>query len=248
VERLAGTERPRGVAEPAQVSCPDGKQRAESATLLLVLVLFDLDGTLTDPYEGITESVAYALDSMGLPPLDSERRRAFIGPPLWDSFAALGLGPAAVQEAVALYRERFTQQGIFENRVYDGVAEALAELSGRSVQMAVATSKPTAFAERIIEHFGLEGFFDVVGGATLDGTRRHKADIIRLTLSALAPLSSQAVMVGDRAQDVLGARAHGLPSIGVRWGYAEPGELEAAGAQQIVDAPAELVSAVTGCE
>lgn len=212
----------------------------------LVLVLFDLDGTLNDPYEGITESVAYALARMGLPPLDGARRRAFIGPPLQDSFAALGLGPAAVRRAVALYRERFAQQGIFENRLYDGVEEALAELSSRSVQMAVATSKPTAFAERIVEHFGLEGFFEFVGGATLDGTRRHKADIISFTLSALAALPSQAVMVGDRAQDVLGARAHRLASIGVRWGYAEPGELEAAGAQQIINAPAELVSAVTG--
>jgi len=209
-----------------------------------VLVLLDLDGTLTDPYDGITRSVTYTLDGLGLPRLEERQLRSFIGPPLQDQFAALGLDEGDVGRAVELYRERFRDHGLYENRVYEGVPEALAALAAVPLRLAVATSKPTPFAQRIVEHFGLDAHLDVVAGATLDGSRRTKADVIRFALTALAADPADAVMVGDRAQDVAGARALGLPSIGVTWGYAEPGELEAAGADQVVGTPQELVNAL----
>ena len=209
-----------------------------------MLILLDLDGTLTDPYEGITRSVAYALDRMALPALGEQGLRSFIGPPLQDQFAACGLDDEGVARAVQLYRGRFTDRGLYENRVYDGVEEALAALTAASLRLAVATSKPTPFAERILAHFGLDKHFDLVAGATLDGARRKKADIIDFALTVLGADASGAVMVGDRAQDIVGARAHGMRSIGVGWGYAEPGELEAAEADLIVATPAELVEAL----
>jgi len=209
-----------------------------------VLALLDLDGTLTDPYDGITRSVTYALNGLGLPRLEERQLRSFIGPPLQDQFAALGLNEGDVVRAVELYRERFRDHGLYENRVYEGVPEALAALAAVPLRLAVATSKPTPFAQRIVEHFGLDVHLDVVAGATLDGSRRTKADVIRFALTALAADPADAVMVGDRAQDVAGARTLGLPSIGVTWGYAEPGELEAAGADQVVGTPQELVNAL----
>jgi len=209
-----------------------------------VLVLLDLDGTLTDPCDGITRSVTSALDGLGLPRLEERQLRSFIGPPLQDQFASLGLDEGDVGRAVELYRERFRDHGLHENRVYEGVPEALGALAAVPLRLAVATSKPTPFAQRIVEHFGLDVHLDVVAGATLDGSRRTKADVIRFALTALAADPADAVMVGDRAQDVAGARTLGLPSIGVTWGYAEPGELEAAGADQVVGTPLELVNAL----
>lgn len=202
-----------------------------------MLVLLDLDGTLTDPYDGITRCVTHALDGLGLPRLDEQALRSFIGPPLQDRFAALGLSPADVDRAVALYRERFADVGLYENRVYDGVPEALAALRP-GARLAVATSKPTPFAERIVAHVGLG--VELVVGATLDGSRRAKADVVRAALELLGP--GPAVMVGDRVQDVLGAHEVGLPCVGVTWGYADPGELDDADA--LLDAPAELPAAV----
>jgi len=211
-----------------------------------VLILLDLDGTLTDPYDGITRSVSYALEGMGLPALTRQELRSFIGPPLQDSFAALGLDAASVARAVALYRERFTEHGLYENRVYDGIIPALGALTGASHRLAVATSKPTEFAQRIVVHFGLAPHVEVVFGATLDGARRHKADVIAVALATLGVDAGRAVMVGDRAQDILGARAHGMRSVGVRWGYAEPGELEAAGADALIASPDQLPKTVAG--
>lgn len=209
-----------------------------------MLILLDLDGTLTDPYDGITRSVAYALDRMGLPSLREQELRSFIGPPLQDQFATLGMDEEAVARAVHLYRERFAERGLYENRVYNGVREALGALTAASLCLAVATSKPTPFAERILTHFGLAEHFELVAGATLDGARRKKVDIINFALTTLAVDAPNAVMVGDRAQDIVGARAHGIRSIGVRWGYAEPGELEVAEADLIVATPAELAEAL----
>ncbi|MEO6205211.1 MAG: HAD-IA family hydrolase [Mycobacteriales bacterium] len=206
-----------------------------------MLVLLDLDGTLTDPYEGITKCVAHALDSLGQPRLEERALRSFIGPPLQDQFASLGLDEGGVARAVELYRERFRDQGLYENCVYEGVPDALQALAAVPLRLGVATSKPTPFAERILRHFGLDEHLDLVAGATLDGRRRMKADIISFALTALDVDAADAVMVGDRAQDVDGARAVGMSSIGVTWGYAEPGELEAAGADQIVATPDALV-------
>jgi len=176
--------------------------------------------------------------------LEERQLRSFIGPPLQDQFAALGLDEGDVGRAVELYRERFRDHGLYENRVYEGVPEALAARAAVPLRLAVATSKPTPFAQRIVEHFGLDVHLDVVVGATLDGSRRTKADVIRFALTALAADPADAVMVGDRAQDVAGARALGLSSIGVTWGYAESGELEAAGADQVVGTLQELVNAL----
>jgi phosphoglycolate phosphatase len=210
----------------------------------IVLVLLDLDGTLTDPYDGITRCVSYALEGLGRPRLGQRELRSFIGPPLQDRFASLGLDDSEVERAVDLYRERFRDIGLFENRVYDGIPEALAALAAVPVRLALATSKPTLFARRIVEHFGLDVHLDLVAGATLDGSRRTKADVIRFALTTLAVDPATAVMVGDREQDIVGARTMGLSSIGVTWGYAEPDELGTAGPDQLADTPQELVDAL----
>lgn len=210
-----------------------------------MLVLFDLDGTLTDPFEGISQSAAYALAVLGLPPLTRDQQRAFIGPPLQDSFGALGLAEGDVAVAIAAYRERYGQDGLFKSAVYDGIQEMLTALIERGSLLVVATSKPTVFAQRILQHFGLAPFFASVAGATLDGARRHKADIINFALTSLDVPPADGVMVGDRAQDVFGARTAGMPCIGVGWGYAEPGELEQAGARKVVQTPVELLAALT---
>jgi phosphoglycolate phosphatase len=210
----------------------------------IVLVLLDLDGTLTDPYDGITRCVSYALEGLGRPRLGQRELRSFIGPPLQDRFASLGLDDSEVERAVDLYRERFRDIGLFENRVYDGIPEALAALAAVPVRLALATSKPTLFARRIVEHFGLDVHLDLVAGATLDGSRRTKADVIRFALTTLAVDPATAVMVGDREQDIVGARTMGLSSIGVTWGYAEPDELGTAGADQLAGTPQELVDAL----
>ena len=206
-----------------------------------MLVLLDLDGTLTDPYDGITRSVTHALARLGRPLPPPEELRAFIGPPLQDSFARLGLDDPDVEHAIAVYRERFTDMGLYENRIYEGVPDALARLRAADLRLAVATSKPTPFAERIVTHFGLDAHIELVVGATLDGSRRTKTDIIRVALAALDVDAQQAVMVGDRSQDVVGAHANALPCIGGSWGYANDGELEGAGADALVDTPSELV-------
>ncbi|HEY5334994.1 MAG TPA: HAD family hydrolase [Mycobacteriales bacterium] len=207
-------------------------------------LLFDLDGTLTDPFEGIAASAACALAELGAPPLPAARQRAFIGPPLQESFAALGFDEAQVATAIAAFRSYFADRGMFENRVYDGIPAVLTALAADGHRLAVATSKPTPFAERILRHFGLRDFFDVVSGATLDGSRRHKADIIGAAFGALGCPPAGSVMIGDRSHDVTGARTMGLASLGVTWGYGEPGELEAAGADAVVDSPSELVTAI----
>lgn len=204
-------------------------------------VLFDLDGTLTDPGTGIGNSVSHALATLGMPTLSAAQLRAFVGPPLQDSFGALGLSPADVDRAVVAYRSYFTDRGIYENVVYDGIPELLQDLRDHGVRLAVATSKPTVFAQRIVEHFELSAYFDVVIGSELDGSRRHKHQVIEEVLARLAPPEDGgAVMVGDRAQDVVGATRAGLPCIGVTWGYADDGELAAVGAVCLVDTPEAL--------
>jgi phosphoglycolate phosphatase len=204
-----------------------------------VLVVFDLDGTLTDPYDGITRCVVHAFERLGRPVPPDDALSGFIGPPLQDTFAEW-LGTDAAN-AVRLYRERFDEVGWRENRVYDGVEEALGKLAMGGHTLAVATSKPTVFARRILNHFGLSRRFTVVVGASLDGSLRHKADLLELVLKRSATAAPDAVMVGDRAQDLQGAKAHQVRAVGVSWGYGAPGELEAAGADAIAHSPAELL-------
>ena len=207
-------------------------------------ILFDLDGTLTDPKEGITKSVQYALKKCGITPPDENELLGFIGPPLFDSFQEFYRMPAKqANQAVAFYRERFSVTGLFENRVFDGVPELLHTLHSHQKTVALATAKPHIFARKILEHYNLIDQFDILVGAELDGTRGHKTDVIREVLRQL-PDGAAPVMVGDRRQDILGARTCRIPSIGVRFGYAEPGELESAGADLIVDSIPALQEAL----
>ncbi|MDD6214392.1 MAG: HAD-IA family hydrolase [Firmicutes bacterium] len=205
------------------------------------LIMFDLDGTLTDPKEGITNCVKYALESFGIHENDERVLMKFIGPPLVDSFEELyGFSPEDANRAVEKYRERFSSIGIFENAVFDGVPEMLTKLKIKGKKIALATSKPHIFAERILEKFKLLKYFDYTVGSELDGTRNYKDEVINEVLGLASTDKSNAVMVGDRKHDILGAKKCGVTSIGVRVGYAEPGELEAAGADYIFDTIAEL--------
>ncbi len=215
---------------------------------MFTTVLFDLDGTLTDPGVGISRSVTHALAVVGAPPLSREQLRLFVGPPLQDGFAQLaGLRGPAVAAAVAAYRDYFSDRGIFENTVYDGIVDALDSLVRAGMTLGLATSKPTVFALRILEHFSLSRFFTCVGGAELDGSRRAKVDVIGHVLRTLPvgpDRGAEVVMVGDREHDVLGAAGHGIRCVGVTWGYGSEAELRAAGASMLVDDPRQLVGAI----
>ena len=206
-------------------------------------VFFDLDGTLTDSGPGITASVAYALEKLGTEPPAREALRRFIGPPLLQSFARFcGFDEAKCREAVRLYREYFTAGGMFENSVYPGIPEALAELRAAGFRLAVATSKPELFSREIVAHFGLAGCFEAVCGAAMDETRTEKADVLRYALDTLGVKAEESLMVGDRAHDVLGAKALGVPCVGVLWGYGSREELTAADAAALAETPAELAA------
>jgi phosphoglycolate phosphatase len=207
-------------------------------------ILMDLDGTLTDPREGIVACIRHALEGVGheCPP-DSEML-SYIGPPLHDSFGMLfGAGEAKkIARAIELYRERFSTVGMFENGVYPGIPEALAALQAPGVRLFVATSKPRIYAERIVEHYGLARYFGRVYGAELDGTRSKKADLIAHVLSTEALTPQETCMVGDRMHDMTGARANGVLPIGVLWGYGSREELLAAGAALLCEQPSNLAT------
>ena len=212
-------------------------------------VLFDLDGTLTDPKPGITRSIAYALERMGRPVPDLDTLTWCIGPPLALSFQTL-LGcddPVETQRAVDFYRERFGDVGMFENSVYEGVPEMLSAVAALN-RVFVATSKPIVFAERIVEHFGLRSFFDGLYGSELDGRLADKGDLISHVLRAESISAEAATMVGDREHDVLGARRADVPCVGVLYGYGTVEELRAAGAAVLCRTPAEVAELlVTRC-
>ncbi|MHB8796278.1 MAG: HAD hydrolase-like protein [Candidatus Nanopelagicales bacterium] len=207
------------------------------------LILFDLDGTLTDSAVGIANCIRYALDSLGIAHPDDATMRSHLGPPLVDTFrGGYGLSDIDVERAIAKYRERYHSVGLYENAVYDGIPEVLDALAASSAALAVATSKPTYSATRILEHFGLADRFAFIGGAELDGSRQRKADVIGHVLEAMAwsAAAGPIVMVGDRGHDVRGAAAHGIPAIGALWGYGDEAELVGAGAVAVVDRPAGL--------
>ena len=205
-------------------------------------VLFDLDGTLTDPGEGITNSVKYALHKFGIEVEDKSELNKFIGPPLWDSFEEYyGFSREQADQAVEYYREYFREKGIFENRVYEGVRELLETLAAEGRVLALATSKPQIFAERILEHFGLKKYFSFIAGSELDGTRVDKGEVIQFALAgAGVEKLSQAVMVGDRRHDILGAHKAGIKAVGVLAGYGGGEELLDAGADYIVERVADI--------
>ncbi len=200
-------------------------------------ILFDLDGTLTDPGLGITNSVMFALERFGIHESDRQKLYPFIGPPLWDSFMRFyGMSREEADRAVTVYREYYADRGLFENTVYPGIPQMLEDLRVQGKTLAVATSKPEGFSVKILEHFGLAKFFDRIAGASMDQSRSRKADVIRYALSELPQADPRTtVMVGDREHDVLGAREVGLPCVGVLYGYGNRPELEAAGALSIAE-------------
>lgn len=207
-------------------------------------VLFDLDGTLTDPAIGITNSVAHALKRWGIDVPDRTGLYKFIGPPLVDSFCKYyGFSREDGELSVKYYREYFADKGLFENSVYEGVPEMLEELKGRGKRLIVATSKPEVFSDKILRHFELDGYFDFLAGATLDSSRVKKADVIAHALKCcnITDLSS-VVMVGDREHDVLGAAHFGIDSIGVLYGYGDRTELVKAGATFIAPTVKDILN------
>ncbi|MCL2884673.1 MAG: HAD hydrolase-like protein [Oscillospiraceae bacterium] len=263
-------------------------------------LLFDLDGTLTASSEGIVKSVQYALAWFGIEEHDPARQRSWLGPPLRPTFARYGLSPAQVEEAVTAYRERFEAVGMFENRLYGGIPELLAELRDRGHTLAIASSKPEKFVRTIATHFSIDGYFVFMGGAQMDGGRSGKAEIIAYVLAALgvnprgdardtngstgadvaaesppgtgtaaqktprdsaapapgAPTPGAAAsrvspavwMIGDREHDILGAKAAGVHSIGVLYGYGSREELEAAGADRMAETVRKLGHLLTGLD
>lgn len=200
-------------------------------------VLFDLDGTLTDPGDGITNSVAYALNKFNIIVKNKADLYKFIGPPLIDSFMTYyGMNYEDGLKAVEYYREYFSVTGIFENTMFDGIPELLCEIKNSGRKIALATSKPEQYAVRILEHFGLTKYFDFVGAATMDETRSKKADVITYTLDNLGVNDkSKVIMIGDRHHDIDGANQNDIDSIGVLFGYGDRKELEEAGATYIFE-------------
>jgi phosphoglycolate phosphatase len=201
-------------------------------------IYFDLDGTLTDPYEGITKCILYALDELGFPHPDDEYLYSCIGPPLWDTFPDL-VGEELTRKAVDLYRERFTDVGWKENVPYDGILDALESIAAADHALFVATAKPHMHAARIINHFGMGDFFHNVYGSELDGTRATKTELLGFAIEK-NPGDVERVMIGDRRHDLLGAINNGMTPIGVAWGYGSVAELEGAGAHAIVREPGLL--------
>ena len=200
-------------------------------------LFFDLDGTLTDPAEGITNSVVHALNKWGIEVSDKRELYCFIGPPLSASFKKYyGFSDDEALKCVEYYREYFRDRGIFENRVYGGIPQLLEKLKADGRILVLATSKPEVFAKRILERFDLAKYFDFVAGATLDESRNKKGDVIRyaLGLAGVEDLS-EVIMIGDREQDVLGAKENHIDSLGVLYGYGDREEHTAAGADHIAE-------------
>ncbi len=195
-------------------------------------IFFDLDGTLTDPGQGITNAVRYALERWGIHVEDRRALYPFIGPPLVDSFMRFySFSASDARAAVDVYREYFADRGIFENELYPGIPELLARLRGAGLKLVMATSKPEEFARRIAEHFGIAQYFDCIAGAAMDETRTQKWEVIEYALERCGnPDRGAVLMVGDREHDVLGAARCGIRCLGVLYGYGSRDELLAAGA------------------
>lgn len=206
--------------------------------------LFDLDGTLTDPFVGITRSIQYALERMGRSVPPAEDLRWCIGPPLWDSFAVLlETDDRSVQDAaVQIYRERYTTEGLYENTLIDGIVPLVSELAEEGRRLFVATSKPHAYAGKIVDHFDLSRFFGKVYGSELDGTRSAKTELIAHILEAERVAAEDCVMIGDRKHDLIGANANSVAAVGVSWGYGSREELAAEAPVLIADRPSDILS------
>lgn len=207
-------------------------------------ILFDLDGTVTDPMIGITKSVRYALNKFGIEVKDLNTLCKFIGPPLKDSFMNFyNFNKEDALKAITYYREYFSTNGLYENTVYENFEDMLILLKKHNKSLIIATSKPTIFAEKILEHFNLKKYFDFISGSNLDNTRTKKADVIRYALEQqMINNISEIIMIGDREHDILGAKALNIESIGVLHGYGSYKELSTSGADYIVKDVAELKS------
>jgi len=214
-------------------------------TAAKLTALVDLDGTLTDPYPGISASILYALEKLDRPAADELALRAAIGPPLEGSFAAMLDGDAILAKvALGHYRERFGTIGLYENTVFDGIPEALADLRDSGVQMFLASSKPRVFCERILDHFDLTRFFAVVHGSELDGRHSDKSELIGHILSVEAIDPERCVMIGDRRYDIEGARSNGIKVAAVGWGYGTGEEFDLFPPDVIVPEVTDLAPAV----
>ena len=209
-------------------------------------ILFDLDGTLTESGPGIMNSARYALTKMGYPVPPESVLRAFIGPPLTEVFQThCGMTATEAEETVRCYREYYAERGLFENAVYDGIPEMLADLAAAGERLVLATSKPEHFARKIMAHFDLDRYFVYVGGALTDGKRREKAEVIAYVLETVGADPARCLMVGDRCYDVVGAKTFGIPALGVLWGYGTREELTAAGASYLAAHPSEITEIIS---
>jgi phosphoglycolate phosphatase len=200
---------------------------------------FDLDGTLTDPKPGITRCIQHALTELGEPVPHADDLEWCIGPPLAETFSQL-VGDAAVDRAIALYRERFGDVGLFENEIYPGVEDVLAMLAASGHDLFVASSKPQVYVERILGHFGLRRYFRHAFGSELDGTRTHKAELLEHALRETGTVARDATMIGDRSHDAVGAQANGIAFVGVLYGYGSVEEFASLGVERFAGQPAEL--------
>jgi phosphoglycolate phosphatase len=207
-------------------------------------VLFDLDGTLTDPFIGITSSIQHALRQMGHEPPASEELRRYIGPPLQANFMEMLGDEALAAQAVGFYRERYGDVGKFENELIPGITDALQTMTNAGYTLFVATSKLETYSIDIIDHFGLSPFFRRVYGSALDGSRADKGELIRHIVHTEGLDPQQTVMIGDRLHDAHGAARNDIRAVGVLWGFGDRAELEGAGAARIAASPAELLDIV----
>ena len=203
-------------------------------------ILFDLDGTLTDSGEGIINCAWLALKYFGLPLPDRETMRVFVGPPLRDSFLRFGVPEADVEKAIEIYRSRYVPTGMFENTPYPGIRAMLAALKAAGHKLYVATSKPEGMATGILEKFELASYFEHIYGASMDNSRDSKDKVIAYVIEQIGT-SAGTIMVGDTAYDVEGAGVHGIPCIGVSWGYGKVEDMVSAGAVSIAHSPAALM-------
>ncbi len=204
-------------------------------------IFFDLDGTLTDSGEGIINCATLALEHFGLPVPSREEMRVFVGPPLDQTLIKFGVPADQVTEAITVFRSRYSTIGKFENFPYPGIREVLETLKAQGHRLFIATSKPEQMAVEIVEKFDLAQYFEKVCGATFDGTRSHKADVIAYLLEQVGD-TGKTIMVGDTEFDVIGAAAHGIPTVGVSWGYGKVADMEKAGAIAIANTMDELAA------
>lgn len=208
-------------------------------------IVFDLDGTITDSGKGIINSVIYALERMGIEVTDKAELKKFIGPPLMDSFRDFyGMSEEKCCEGVELYREYYREKGILENEVYDGIRELLERLKGEGKKIALATSKPDVFAKRVLENFGIDGYFDFISAPTLSNNIEKK-ELIDRVMKHFGAAADEVLMVGDRKFDIIGAKDCGVHSVGVLYGYGSEEELKTAGATFIAGT-AEEVAEIAG--